>query len=71
MFLGQQYISKRVLMVEASDKKVKIHSGLIHVRVFGFDSLVLARPGRNNLFTSAELKGLIRISYHDLQTILF
>ena len=41
------------------------------MRVFGFDSLVLARPGRNYLFTSAELKGQIHISYHDLQTILF
>ena len=40
--------------------KVKPHSCLIHVRVFGFDSLVLAR-----------LKGLIHISHHDLQSILF
>ena len=43
----------------------------MRVRVFGFDSLVLARLGRNYLFTSAELKGLIHISYRNLQTILF
>ena len=28
-------------------ERVKLHSCLIHVRVFGFDSLVLARLGRN------------------------
>ena len=38
-------------------------------RVIGFDSFVLARLGRNYLFT--ELKRLIHISYRDLQTILF
>ena len=43
----------------------------MHVRVVGFDSFVLARLGRNYLFTSAELKRLIHISYRDLQTILF
>ena len=43
----------------------------MRVRVIGFDSLVLARLGRNYLFTSAELKGLIHISYRDLHTILF
>ena len=43
----------------------------MHVRVIGFDSLVLARLGRNYLFTSAELKGLIHISYRDSHTILF
>ena len=52
-------------------ERVKLHSCLIHVRVFGFDSLVLARLGRNYLFTSAELKGLIHISYRDFHTILF
>ena len=41
------------------------------MRAFGFDSLVLARLGRTYLFTSAELKGLIHISYRDLHTILF
>ena len=41
------------------------------MHAFGFDSLVLARLGRNYLFTSAELKGLIHISYRDLHTILF
>ena len=41
------------------------------MRAFGFDSLVLARLGRNYLFTSAELKDLIHISYRDLDTILF
>ena len=43
----------------------------MRVRVIGFDSLVLARLGRNYLFTSAELKRLLHISYRDLQTILF
>ena len=43
----------------------------VNVCAFGFDSLVLARLGRNYLFTSAELKGLIHISYRNLQTILF
>ena len=41
------------------------------MRVIGFDSLVLARLGRNYLFTSAELKRLLHISYRDLRTILF
>ena len=41
------------------------------MRVFGFDSLVLARLGRNYMFTSAELRDLIHISYRDLQTVLF
>ena len=41
------------------------------MRAYGFDSLVLARLGRNYLFTSAELKDLIHISYRDLDTILF
>ena len=43
----------------------------MHVRVFGFDNLVLTRLGRNYMFTSAELKDLIHISYRDLQTVLF
>ena len=41
------------------------------MRAYGFDSLVLARLGRDYLFTSAELKDLIHISYRDLDTILF
>ena len=49
-------------------ERVKLHSCLIHVRVFGFDSLVLARLGGNY---SAELNRPIHISYRDLQTILF
>ena len=40
------------------------------MRASGFDSLVLARLGRNYLFTRAELKDLIHI-YRDLDTILF
>ena len=43
----------------------------MRVRVIGFDSLVLARLGRNYLFTSAELKRLLHISYRDLRRILF
>ena len=47
-------------------ERVKLHSCLIHVRVFGFDSLILARLGRNYKCRTEP----IHISYRDLQTIL-